>query len=461
MTAKRGEPAMREHADMPLRAAGDRGDLLGGEPFAPQVDCLPLRRWQLAEQLAKAGGEFPPLGGRGWIDSGGTVRRRVARLAFHVDERPLAAGPPEVIEGPIAADAKQPGRGVLAGRGPRLATELHECVLDDVGGEVGVAEQPPGIPHKRQLVGIDGRQDPALPVACGFHVAALGGSVAGLEPGRPGHEDDGGGAISLQAGAKIPVLGRFSGTPARVAAAGVLTVTAAGAILSPMDEPLADDAATGVEPAGKTVRPLDANERRVLGVLIEKAKTTPDQYPLSLNALVTGCNQKSNRDPVMMLDEEQVMRAVRSLQTSGAVAEVFGSGKLPRYRHLAYDWLGVGKEELAIVGELLCRGEQTEGDLRGRASRMDEIPDLTSLRRHLDALVAKGLVIWLSPPGRGRMLTHGLLPEEKLDKVRREVGAAIAAGPVAKPAATDSGEVAALKQRIAELEAEVAELRRR
>ena len=95
-----------------------------------------------------------------------------------------------------------------------------------------------------------------------------------------------------------------------------------------------------------TIRPLDAAERRVLGTLVEKAKTTPDQYPLSLNALVTGCNQKSNRDPVMTLDEEQVMRAVTSLRQAGAVAEVFGSGKLPRYRHLAYEWLGVEKEEL-------------------------------------------------------------------------------------------------------------------
>ncbi len=221
------------------------------------------------------------------------------------------------------------------------------------------------------------------------------------------------------------------------------------------------EAATDGQPASKAVRPLDANERRVLGVLIEKGKTTPDQYPLSLNALVTGCNQKSNRDPVMSLDEEQVMRAVRSLQTAGVVAEVFGSGKLPRYRHLAYEWLGVGKEELAIIGELLCRGEQTEGDLRGRASRMDEIPDLTSLRSHLDRLATRDLVVWLSPPGRGRMLTHGLLPEEKLETIRREVAAGFAAGPAARPTAAESGEVAALRQRIAELEAEVAILRSR
>ena len=163
------------------------------------------------------------------------------------------------------------------------------------------------------------------------------------------------------------------------------------------------------------IRPLDANERRVLGVLIEKAKTTPDQYPLSLNGLVVGCNQKSNRDPVMTLDEEQVMRAVAGLRKCGAMAEVFGSGKIPRYRHLAYEWLGVEKEELAILGELLLRGEQTEGDLRG----------------HLDRLADRGLVVWLSPPGRGRMLTHGLLPAEKLEKVRSQLG--LAGGGVAEP----------------------------
>jgi uncharacterized protein YceH (UPF0502 family) len=187
-----------------------------------------------------------------------------------------------------------------------------------------------------------------------------------------------------------------------------------------------------------TVRPLDANERRVLGVLIEKGKTTPEQYPLSLNAVVTGCNQKSNRDPVMHLDEESASRALTSLRHSGAVAEVFGSGKIPRYRHLAYEWLGVGKEELAIMGELLLRGEQSEGDLRGRASRMDPIPDLDALRTHLDALAARGLIVWLSPPGRGRMLTHGLLPEEKLEKVRSQVGLSAATASQA-PAGGDSG----------------------
>jgi uncharacterized protein YceH (UPF0502 family) len=201
-----------------------------------------------------------------------------------------------------------------------------------------------------------------------------------------------------------------------------------------------------------TVRPLDANERRVLGTLIEKAKTTPDQYPLSLNGVVTGCNQKSNRVPVTTLDEEQVMRALASLRLAGAVAEVYGSGKIPRYRHLAYEWLGVEKEELAIMGELLLRGEQSEGDLRGRASRMDPIADLDILRGFLDRLAAKGLVVWLSPPGRGRMLTHGLLPAEKLEKVRSQVVMAVAADTAATADSPRSDD------RIARLEAQVADL---
>jgi len=244
----------------------------------------------------------------------------------------------------------------------------------------------------------------------------------------------------------------------------------------------------GATTAGKTIRPLDAFERRVLGVLIEKAKTTPDQYPLSLNGVVTGCNQKSNRDPVMTVDEEQAARALDGLRKCGAAAEVFGSGKLPRYRHLAYEWLGVGKEELAILGELLLRGEQTEGDLRGRASRMDPIADLDTLRSHLDRLAERGLVIWLSPPGRGRMLTHGLLPEEKLEKVRRELGLAMAAAQaapaVAQSADDDEPEIASspapmpaaapraavpsqapapsqLEERIADLERDVAALHQR
>lgn len=231
------------------------------------------------------------------------------------------------------------------------------------------------------------------------------------------------------------------------------------------------------------VRPLDAAERRVLGVLVEKAKTTPDQYPLSLLALVNGCNQKSNREPVMNLDEEAVGRALESLRAIGAAAELFGSGRVPRYRHLLRDWLGIEGAQAAILAELLLRGEQSEGDLRGRASRMEPIADLTLLRQHLDALAERGLVVWLSPPGRGRMLTHGLLPAEKLEKVKAQLGMALAAAAALAPRetvapgtpGTDDGDdhavaprsgtgataAALLAERIAHLEATVADLQAR
>ena len=215
----------------------------------------------------------------------------------------------------------------------------------------------------------------------------------------------------------------------------------------------------------KAVRPLDRIERRVFGVLIEKAKTTPDQYPLSLNAVVTGCNQKSNRDPVMNLDEEQVARGLAALRQCGAAAEVFGNGRLARYRHLGYEWLGVGKEELSILGELLLRGEQSEGDLRGRASRMDPIADLATLRAHLDRLAERGLIVWRSPPGRGRLLTHGLLPAEESQgshwppatAAQRE---AVTSGGDSLPvaAASDADTLDALERRVADLERTVAEV---
>jgi uncharacterized protein YceH (UPF0502 family) len=105
----------------------------------------------------------------------------------------------------------------------------------------------------------------------------------------------------------------------------------------------------------------------------------------------------------MNVDEDQVGRALETLRAAGVVAEIYGSGRVPRYRHYGYEWFGgIEKEDLSILAELLLRGEQSEGDLRGRASRMDPIPDLQILRTRLDGLAARGLVVWLSPPGRGR-----------------------------------------------------------
>ena len=174
--------------------------------------------------------------------------------------------------------------------------------------------------------------------------------------------------------------------------------------------------------AGAPAQPwpiLDLHERRVVGVLIEKAKTTPDAYPLSLNALVTGCNQKSNRDPVLNLSDAEVEQALASSQRKGLVVRLTGSGRVERWRHVAYEAWKVDKVELAILAELLLRGAQTEGELRGRASRMEAIDDLDKLREVLRLLAERKLVVYLTPEGRrGTVLTHGFVSPEDLERQR-------------------------------------------
>src|SRR5437867_6021734 len=140
-------------------------------------------------------------------------------------------------------------------------------------------------------------------------------------------------------------------------------------------------------------QPLSLRQRRVFGVLVEKAKTTPDAYPMTINGLVAGCNQKSNREPQMNLTSEDVEQVLDELRAMGAVTEVQGSGRVAKYRHHAYEWLGVEKTELAVMTELMLRGEQTLGELRGRAARMEPIPDLGALKPVVDSLLKKGLMI--------------------------------------------------------------------
>jgi uncharacterized protein YceH (UPF0502 family) len=155
--------------------------------------------------------------------------------------------------------------------------------------------------------------------------------------------------------------------------------------------------------------------------LVEKAKTTPEYYPLTVAATVSGSNQKSNRDPVTNYDADDVEETLHDLRKKGAAILVEAGGRVARWKHTLYDWLKVNKVELAVVGELLLRGPQTEGDLRARASRMEPIDDLSTLQTMLESLATRGLVVYLSPPGqrRGVMVTHGLYPPEELEKVRK------------------------------------------
>ncbi len=177
-----------------------------------------------------------------------------------------------------------------------------------------------------------------------------------------------------------------------------------------------DDAKQEWKPIGKRLR-------RILGVLVEKAKTTPDNYPLSVSSLVAGCNQKSNRDPLMQLNEDDVTEALESLRALGAVREVQGSGRVSKFRHSAYEWLGVSGQQAAIMTELMLRGPQTAGELRARASRMEAFADLETLLDVVDELQSKGLVIALTPPGRGQTFAHALYEFDELQKIRGLFGA--------------------------------------
>ena len=198
-------------------------------------------------------------------------------------------------------------------------------------------------------------------------------------------------------------------------------------------------------------QPVPAHERRVLGVLIEKQKTskTADAYPMTLNSIVVGCNQKSNRDPVYDLDDDAVEETLDALQKKGVVVKMTGS-RADRWRHQLYELWRVTKVEMAVLAELLLRGPQSEGDLRGRASRMDEIADLDTLRELLKSLAERKLVVYVTGAGRGAVVTHGFHAADEL--------AAAAARPAPQAAAESSPAAAGLEARLAALEARVAAL---
>lgn len=139
-----------------------------------------------------------------------------------------------------------------------------------------------------------------------------------------------------------------------------------------------------------TLHPVEA---RVIGALIEKEITTPEYYPLSLNALVNACNQKSNRDPMMSLDEDTVQEAVDSLREKRLASIITGSGsRVPKYAHRFSETLNLGRREIAILCELLVRGPQTLGELRTRTERLhkfDDISEVESVIERLPEMIVK------------------------------------------------------------------------
>jgi hypothetical protein len=199
----------------------------------------------------------------------------------------------------------------------------------------------------------------------------------------------------------------------------------------------------------------DAIEIRVVGCLIEKQRTTPDVYPLSVNALRLACNQSTNRDPVVDYDEETVVEALRRLALRGWTRLASGAGSRARkYRHLLDEALDVDGPEVSLLAVLMLRGAQTPGQLKQRSDRLYDFESLPAVHETLDRLVERGLVA-----------RHPRRPGQKEDRYEHLLGAG-APESDAPPAADDGGEQPpaatdgpAAADRLGRIEREVAELR--
>ncbi|MBI5484202.1 MAG: YceH family protein [Deltaproteobacteria bacterium] len=204
---------------------------------------------------------------------------------------------------------------------------------------------------------------------------------------------------------------------------------------------------------------LNEIEVRVLGSLLEKELTTPEYYPLSLNALTNACNQKSNRDPVMALTEEDVVRALNRLRFNQLTVVSGESSRVAKYRHLLAEKLGLMPAELAIMCELLVRGPQTVGELRTRGERMHPFGDLSAVEEVLRELQERAtplVTLMARQPGRkeGRYahLFSGM-PESG------EGSAEAAPEPARQRVMAENERIAKLESEVAELREEVAGLR--
>ena len=202
---------------------------------------------------------------------------------------------------------------------------------------------------------------------------------------------------------------------------------------------------------------LSLLETRVLGVLAEKQHTVPDSYPLTLNAIVSGCNQKTARDPVIEAGDAEVQAALDHLKSLALVVESSG-GRVMRYAHNAGKVLGLPPQSVALIAVLLLRGPQTAGELRINSERLHKFGDILSVEAFLRELAERkegALVKELSrQPGTRETRWAHLLSGEPVAEAPAAVAASAAQGE-----AMSVGEVAAMKANIDQLQAEVAELR--
>lgn len=201
---------------------------------------------------------------------------------------------------------------------------------------------------------------------------------------------------------------------------------------------------------------LSPEEARVLGALIEKDITTPDYYPLSLNALVNACNQKNNRDPVMVLDENTVRDALVTLQGKRLAGPASGAdSRVTKYEHRIQEVFNFTRAETAVMDVLLLRGPQTPGELRGRTERMYKFEELSDVQATLQRLMQRepSLVKMLprQPGTKESRYAHLLSGDVEGFVAPPEIASATGAG--------DDGRIGRLENEVAELRREVAELR--
>jgi hypothetical protein len=200
--------------------------------------------------------------------------------------------------------------------------------------------------------------------------------------------------------------------------------------------------------------PLTALQARVLGVLVEKSKTVPDIYPLSLNALTAGCNQKNNRDPVMNVTEAQVQEALDALHGRSLVSQSSGA-RVARYEHNVARALRIPDQAVALLATLMLRGPQTAGELRINSERLHRFADISSVEAFLEELATR-------PEDQGGTLVVKL-PRHPGGREQR--WAHLLEGPVAVSPVPDAlspqgaGELDQLRDEVGQLRAEVAELR--
>jgi uncharacterized protein len=204
---------------------------------------------------------------------------------------------------------------------------------------------------------------------------------------------------------------------------------------------------------------LNQDEARVLGSLIEKEITTPDYYPMSLNALVNACNQKSNREPLMNLDENAVREALRGLRDLDLTTSRVDS-RVPKYEHRIQEVFNFTRGETAIVCALLLRGPQTVGELRGRSERLYTFDDLEAVESTLARLAEMEFAKKLPrlPGSREARWAHLLSGDVEAGEEPVETHGS--AAHAAEPGPSDRERIAALEQEVAELRRMVEELKR-